>query len=208
MNAKRFLLLTISSFLFLTGMALSVQAQDPAPGSRPNPNRRPLPTPRPIAQPDFEPEWSVNGKIRWKKGMGVVPVNASLENSIDNRCISFYVAALDPASGEPLRGDHSQMWKGADEGEYYVCRYTLKLPQNRKVRVFASMGGDGLLPKVDPNPLFNTTQWVGGNPSESRPPQGAVRILTGSKYVQLDSRTTRASVDFEVIYTSPRSDQR
>jgi hypothetical protein len=208
MNAKRFLLLTISSFLFLTGMALSVQAQDPSPGYRPNPNRRPLPTPRPIAQPDFQPEWSVNGKIRWKKGMGVVPVNPSLENSIDNRCISFYVAALDPASGEPLRGDHSQMWKGADEGEYYVCRYTLKLPQNRKVRVFASMGGDGLLPKVDPNPLFNTTQWVGGNPSQSRPPQGAVRILTGSKYVQLDSRTTRASVDFEVIYTSPRSDQR
>lgn len=204
--AKRFLLLIVASLLLLAGMALSVQAQEAPPGSHPNPNATPLPTPSPIAQPDFQPIWSVNGKIRWKKGMGVVPVSASLENSIDNRCISFYVAALDPASGAPLRGDHSQMWKGDDEGEYYVCRYTLKLPQNRQVRVFAGMGGAGLLPKVDPNPLFNTRQWVGGNPSQSRPPQGAVRGLTGSKYVLLDSRTTRASVDFELIYVFPRSD--
>lgn len=201
-SAKRSLLLSVSSLLLLAGMALSVQSQEPPKGYHPNPNATPIPTPAPIAQPDFQPIGSVNGKIRWKKQYGVVPVSASLENSIDNRCISFYVAALDPASGEPLRGEHSQMWKGDDEGEYYVCRYTLKLPQNRQVRVFASMGGDGLLPKVDPNPLFNTRQWVGGNPSQSRPPQGAVRVLTGSKYVMLNSRTGRASVDFELIYSS------
>src|SRR3954467_13992150 len=110
--AKRFLLLTVASLLSLTGMALSVQAQGPSKDYHPNPSATPLPTPAPIPQPDFQPLWSVNGKIRWKKSMGVVPVNTSLENSIDNRCISFYVAALDPASGEPLRGDHSQMWKG------------------------------------------------------------------------------------------------
>ena len=205
-SAKRSLLLSVTSLLLLAGMALSVQAQNPSKDYRPNPNATPLPTPTPIPQPDLEPLWSVNGKIRWKKSMGVVPVSASLENSIDNRCISFYVAALDPVSNAPLRGDHSQMWKGDDEGEYYVCRYTLKLPQNRKVRVIASMGSDGLLPETDPNPLFNTRRWVGGSPPQTRPPQGAVRAFTGSRYVMLDRRMPRASVDFELIYASPRSD--
>ena len=204
--AKRFLLFSVTSLLLLAGIALSVQAQDPPQGYHPNPNPTPIPTPAPIAQPDFEPLWSVNGKIRWKKAYGVVPVSTSLESSIDNRCISFYVAALDPATNAPLRGDHSQMWKADDEGEYHVCRYALKLPANRKVRVIASMGGDGLLPETDPNPLFNTRQWVGGSPSQSRPPQGAVRAFTGSRYVMLDRRTPRASVDFELIYATPQSD--
>jgi hypothetical protein len=204
--AKRFLLLTVASLLLLTGIALSVQAQDAPKDYHPNPNATPLPTPAPKATPDLAPMWAVNGKIRWKKSMGVVPVNSNVENSIDNRCISFYVAASDPGTGAPLRGDHSQMWKGDDEGAYYVCHYTLKLPQNRQVRVFASMGGDGLLPKADPNPLFSTRQWVGGVRSESRPPQGAVRGFTGSKYVTLSRSAPRASVDFELIYVTPRSD--
>jgi hypothetical protein len=203
---KRFLHLSATSLLLLAGLAFSVQAQDPPKGYRPNPNPTPLPKPAPLPQPDFQPLWAVNGKIRWKKAYGVVPVSTSLENSMDNRCISFYVAALDPATNAPLRGDHSQMWKGEDEGDYYVCRYTLKLPQNRQVRVIASMGGDGLLPKTDPNPLFNTRQWIGGSPSQSRPPQGAVRAFTGSRYVMLDRRTPRASVDFELFYAFPRSD--
>lgn len=205
-SVKRSLLLGVTSLLWLAGMALSVQAQNPPKDYHPNPSATPIPTPAPIPQPDLQPLWAVNGKIRWKKAYGVVPVNSNLANSIENRCISFYVAALDPATNEPLRGDHSQMWKGDDEGEYYVCRYTLKLPQNRQVRVIASMGGDGLLPKTDPNPLFNTRAWVGGNPAQSRPPQGAVRSFTGSKYVTLDRRTPRASVDFELIYAFPRSD--
>lgn len=156
--------------------------------------------------PDYQPLGAVNGKIRWKKEFGVAPISSSLQESINNRCVSFYVAALDPATNAPLRGDHSQMWKADDEGDYYVCRYALKLPVNRQVRVIAQMGGDGLLPNPDPNPLFLTRAWIGGNPSRSRPPQGGMRAFTGSKYVTLDRRTPRASVDFEMYYASPRSD--
>lgn len=204
--AKRSLFLIVASLLLLAGAALSIQAQDPPKGYHPNPNATPLPTPTPIAAPDYQPLWAVNGKIRWKKEYGVAPISSSLQDSINNRCISFYVAALDPATNAPLRGDHSQIWKADDEGDYYVCRYALKLPANRQVRVIASMGGDGLLPQVDPNPLFTTRGWIGGNPSQSRPPQGAMRAFTGSKYVTLDRRTTRASVDFELYYAQPRSD--
>jgi len=164
------------------------------------------PTPAPMTAPDYQPLYAVNGKIRWKKAFGVVPVSSSLQDSIDNRCISFYVAALDPRTNQPLRGDHSQMWKADDEGDYYVCRYALKLPTATQVRVVAQMGGDGLLPNPDPNPLFLTRAWVGGDPSQSRPPQGAIRAFTGSKYATVDRRTPRATVDFELYYALPKSD--
>ena len=210
--AKRFVFMSVASLLLLVGVALNVQPQDPPKGYRPNPNAKPQPTPAPVAQPDYEPMWSVNGTIRWKKEYGVVPVSSSLEDSINNRCISFYVAALDPKTNQPLRGDHSQMWKPETDNyrdhygrSYYTCRYALKLPANRQVRVIASMGGDGLLPETDPNPLFLTRRWIGGDAAQSQPPAGAMRMFAGSKYVMLDQRTPRASVDFELIYSSPRS---
>ena len=158
------------------------------------------PRPAPVPTPDYQPIGAVNGKIRWKKAFGVVPVTSNLQESIDNRCISFYVAALDPGTNQPLRGDHSQMFNADDEGDYYVCRYTLKLPSNTQVRVIAQMGGDGLLPNPDPNPLFLTRAWIGGDPAQSRPPNGAMRAFTGSKYVTLDRRNSRATVDFELYY--------
>jgi len=165
----------------------------------------PRPTPAPITTPDYQPLYAVNGKIRWKKAYGVVPVSSSLQDSIDNRCISFYVAALDPRTNQPLRGDHSLMWPADDEGDYHVCRYALKLPAATQVRVIAQMGGDGLLPNPDPNPLFLTRAWVGGDASQSQPPQGAIRAFTGSKYVTVDRRTPRATVDFELYYALPGS---
>ncbi len=164
------------------------------------------PRPVPVPTPDYQPVGAVNGKIRWKKEYGVVPLTSDLQYSLDNRCISFYVAALDPRTNQPLRGDHSQMFKAEDEGDYYVCRYTLKLPSNQQVRVIAQMGGDGLLPNPDPNPLFLTRAWIGGNPAQSKPPTGAMRAFTGSKYVTLDRRNSRATVDFELYYALPRSD--
>lgn len=39
-----------------------------------------------------------------------------------------------------------------------------------------------------------------------RPQMGGMRAFTGSKYVTLDWRTPRASVDFELYYALPRSD--
>lgn len=171
----------------------------------PPPSSGVLTRPAPVPTPDYQPIGAVNGKIRWKKEYGVVPVSSNLQDSLDNRCISFYVAALDPRTNQPLRGDHSQMFKADDEGDYYVCRYTLKLPSNTQVRIIAQMGGDGLLPNPDPNPLFLTRAWIGGDPAQSRPPNGAMRAFTGSKYVTLDRRNSRATVDFELYYAVPPS---
>ena len=112
-----------------------VNVQPPPSGVSP----RPIPTP--MTTPDYQPLYAVNGKIRWKKAYGVVPVSSDHQDSLNNRCISFYVAALDPRTNKPLRGDHSQMWKADDEDDYYVCRYALKLPTNTQVRVIAQMGG-------------------------------------------------------------------
>lgn len=172
----------------------------------PPPSSGVLTRPAPVPTPDYQPIGAVNGKIRWKKEYGVVPVTSDLQSSLDNQCISFYVAALDPRTNQPLRSDHSQMFKADDEGDYHVCRYTLKLPPNQQFRVIAGMGGDGLLPNPDPNPLFLTRAWIGGDPSQSKPPAGAMRAFTGSKYVTLDRRNSRATVDFELYYALPRSD--
>lgn len=172
----------------------------------PPPSSGVLTRPVPVPTPDYQPIGAVNGKIRWKKEYGVVPVTSDLQSSLDNQCISFYVAALDPRTNQPLRSDHSQMFKADDEGDYHVCRYTLKLPSNQQFRVIAGMGGDGLLPDPDPNPLFLTRAWIGGNPSQSKPPAGGMRAFIGSKYVTLDRRNSRATVDFELYYALPRSD--
>lgn len=172
----------------------------------PPPSSGVLTRPAPVPTPDYQPIGAVNGKIRWKKEYGVVPVTSDLQYSLDNQCISFYVAALDPRTNQPLRSDHSQMFKADDEGDYHVCRYTLKLPSNQQFRVIAGMGGDGLLPDPDPNPLFLTRAWIGGNPSQSKPPAGGMRAFTGSKYVTLDRRNSRATVDFELYYALPRSE--
>lgn len=207
MNRTRpMLLLTAISLLLLAGFAISLQGQDPPKGYKPNPNATPLPRATPYPTPDYSPAMSVNGRIRWKKAFGYIPVSSRLQDAINNRCISFYVAAMDPRTNEPLRGDHSQMFPADDEGDFHVCRYTLRLPENKQVRVIAQMGGDGLLPNPDPNPLFLTRPWIGGDPAQSQPPRGGMRAFTGSKYVTIDRRNSRATVDFEMYYALPRSD--
>ena len=188
------------SNVLLASVRVTVTQGEPPPSTGVSPRPAPVPT------PDYQPVGAVNGKIRWKKAYGVVPVTSDLQSSLDNQCISFYVAALDPRTNQPLRSDHSQMFKADDEGDYHVCRYTLKLPSNQQFRVIAGMGGDGLLPNPDPNPLFLTRAWIGGDPAQSRPPNGAMRAFTGSKYVTLDRRNSRATVDFELYYAVPRSD--
>jgi len=207
---KQFRLLSVASLLLLAVMALNVKPQGPAKGYHPDPNATRLATPVPAAQTDLQPMWAVNGMIRWRKDYGVVPVGPRLTESMNNRCISFYVAALDPRTNQPLRGDHSQVWKGEDYQDhygrpYYVCRYALKLPANRQVRVIASMGSDGLLPATDPNPLFLTKHWIGGA-RDAAPPAGSMRTFTGSRYVTLDQKNPRATVDFELIYAAQRND--
>jgi len=182
--------------VLLASVSVTVESGDVPPPSGVSPR----PTPAPMTSPDYEPIGAVNGKIRWKKAYGVVPVTGNVQEAFENRCISFYVAALDPRTNQPLRSDHSQMFKADDEGDYHVCRYTLKLPSNQQWRIVAQMGGDGLLPEPDPNPLFLTRAWIGGDPAQSKPPAGAMRAFMGSKYVTLDRRNSRATVDFELYY--------
>lgn len=207
--AKRSIFLSAASAFLLATLALSVQPQAP-PAGRPNPSARP--TPKPAApEVDYEPMWAVNGTIRWRKDYGVAPITANLENSVNNRCGSvFFVAAVDPRTNQPIRGEHSQIWNLDNyrdhyyNGNYYACRYALKLPANRQVRVIASMGSDVRLPDVDPNPLFLTRAWIGGNAAQAQPPAGSMRTFTGSKYVTLTQASPRATVDFEMIYQAPR----
>ena len=174
-------------------------------------NPAPSPTPAPVGTtPDYQPMYAVNGTIRWRKDYGVVPISNSLQTSINDRCVSFFVAAVDPRTNQPIPGDYRQMWNGDDYRDsagrtYYTCRYALKLPTNRQVRVIGGLGGEGLLPQPDPNPMFWTAQWVGGDATQSHPPAGSMRMLSGSRYVTLSQSAPRATVDVELIYAAAPS---
>lgn len=178
------LLLVLGSLALLVSVTASAHAQR-------YPGGRPL-------------TYTVSGTIRWKKEFGVVPMGPGNKQAAVYPCTAFYVAALDPSSGKAITYTDGLLTQEPDEGEYHVCRYSLKIPPDRQLRIFAGMGGVLLLPKVDPSPMYLTDPWIGG--SQSRPPRGASRLLTGSKYATLSGRRTRALVSFELIYALPRSD--
>jgi hypothetical protein len=172
------LLLVLSSLLLLISIAVSAQAQG----------------------------YFVEGQIRWKKEMGVLPNGPGNDYPVAHPCGFFNVAALDAHSQKPVTyTDQVKLpFQKTEEEGYYVCRYSLAVPTDRDLYILATMGGLGLLPKEDRDPWLITNPWLGG--SRSTPPAGYERGFTGHKYINLRSRVTKKKVvwivNFELIYIS------
>ena len=183
-KTSQLLLLILSSLVLLVSLTASASAQ-----RRPNP-----------FSPPFRRGYVVNGTIRWKKDMGVVPMGPGNSRAAVSPCDAFSVVATDPASGKAIvyTDQVTAPFQLSEEGDYYVCRYGLKVPPNRSLYMIATMGGILLLPKEDDSPMYLTDAWIGG--SRSKPPAGAHRTFTGYQSLKLGGIRTRAVVNFELIY--------
>jgi len=155
---------------------------------------RPLPTPAPL--------YSVSGTIRWQKDMGLVPMGQGNSRAAISPCSVFSVVATEPSSGKAVvyTDQVSSPFQMSEEGDYYVCSYSLTVPTGRPLYMIATMGGILLLPKEDRSPMYISDPWIGG--SRSKPPAGAERGFTGYTSVKLDRRTPRAVVNFELLYVA------
>lgn len=139
----------------------------------------------------------VSGNIRWKKDMGIIPMGPGNKQAAPSPCGQFFVAGTEPASGKSISYTTSPL-VFAEEGDYYVCRYTMKAPANKTMYMVPGMGGVLLLPKMDTSAFYWTDPWIGG--SRNKPPAGAFRTFTGFTYITLSARRTRGSANFEMIY--------
>ena len=153
---------------------------------------RPLPTPAPL--------YSVSGTIRWQKDMGLVPMGPGDSQAAIYPCSVFNVVATEPSSGkEVVSTDQvASPFPMSEEGDYYVCSYSLSLPVARNLYLIATMGGIRLLPQEDRSPMYISDAWIGG--TRSKPPAGSERGFTGNTSVHVDRRNTRATANFELLY--------
>lgn len=145
----------------------------------------------------------ITGSIRWKKEMGVIPAGPGNSQAAAVPCGQFYVAAEDPQNGFKAVAYTDSPLTLSESGDYYICRYSFKVPENKSLYIVAGMGGVLLLPKEDRSPHYITAPWIGG--SRSKPPAGYERSFTGQKYVTLRKqgrRPSRVIVNFELIYVN------
>lgn len=175
-KSTRTLLLLLSSLLLLISVTASVRAQ----------------------------EGTVVGTIRYRKEMGVSPAGPGNSRPRTDLCDVFSVAALDSRTNKLVAymDKVASPFSRADTGDYYVCRYRMKVPLNRSLYVIAHFGGVLLLPQENREPYNITDAWIGG--SRSKPPAGYERGFTGQKYVTLNPLRRRAVVSFEMIYVDVR----
>lgn len=146
---------------------------------------------------------TITGSIRWKKEMGVIPAGPGNSQAAAAPCGQFYVAAEDPQNGFKAVTYTDSPLAFSEAGDYYVCRYSFRVPENKSLYIVAGMGGVLLLPKEDRSPHYITASWIGG--SRSKPPAGYERSFTGHKYVTLrrrGRRPARTMVNFELIYVN------
>ena len=179
------LLLVFSSLLLLISVTVSASAQRRESGREAYLRRF---------------SYTVSGTIRWNKELGVLPMGPGNSQPVVYPCSIFTVAALNANTNKPVAytDQVNSPFQRADEGNYYVCRYSLKVPANTGLYILATMGGILGLPEEDRNSMLIKDAWIGG--SRPKPPAGAERSFTGHQYVTLAGRRSRAIVNFEMVY--------
>jgi len=145
-------------------------------------------------------EKTLSGVIRVRKDFGVVPMGPGHSQAAPLPCGQFYVAVLDPDNKFRSVATTSIPLKYAEDGEYYVCKYSLTVPANKSLYAIAGMGGTLLLPKEDRSPQYITNAWIGG--ARSKPPAGYERGVVG-KYVTLGNKAMYLKFDLIYVRVDP-----
>ena len=206
-KANRVLLLSAASFLLLACMAFSAEAQYRNPNS-PSPTPTPAAPLKPARPGVLATQNAANklpgifGQIRWKKELGL-PYDGARVRPPYPVCNAFRVrvTVLEPGApgtfGVELNvADLNAQGNPKDVNGYYVCSYAIgdqgQLQHDREMKIWA---------QLDPRVLSgreNETWSVG---TEAQPPPGYQRSVSGGRGLRLTDTQSRATVDFEMVYT-------
>lgn len=145
---------------------------------------------------------TLSGVIRWKKELGIVPKAPYSNEPAENICSSFYVGVVvDALSAEGLAAYSNALERRPDEGDNYICRYTIeKVPANRNLHLVVGMGDPSPTPKI--LPFQYVGPWVGEDGSKPAPPRRSIRgFAQNNKYLRIGSiKGTYVAID--LIYKS------
>jgi hypothetical protein len=146
--------------------------------------------PNPAPPQAFE----AKGQIRWKKDMGLIPIGPGKILASTSACSPFLIIAYEynaSSSGvdKILAYSGRSTSQPREEGEYYVCDYSMQVPPDKSVIVRVGMGDVDPLPKMSRQSYYLTDPWIGG--TNSRPPAGQERGFVGrrtesNKYLEFE----------------------
>jgi hypothetical protein len=151
-------------------------------------------------------DYFVEGEITWVNRFGVVPARPGDSKPAAAPCAIFSVVALDARSKRPVAYTDqgaSPFQYSFPQGVSYVCKYSLKVPEDRDLYIMATMGSVLNLPKTDRDPYFITDPWI-FPAAANRPWAGTERGFKGATFVTLrssDKKTTQ-TVNFQMTYIS------
>ena len=124
-----------------------------------------------------QPMQVLEGVIRVRKDFGVAPIGPGLSQPVVYPCSPFRVAVYDASTldqkKKPLVFTDSLLERGREDGDYYTCKYELRVPAGKGLYAIAEM---------NPFPMYITDAWIGG--TNNKPPRGYERGFAG-KFVTL-----------------------
>jgi len=142
----------------------------------------------------------LTGVLRINKAMGVIPRGQEVKEA-GAPCGHFYVAVLDPANKYKSVA-YASVTGGRDDGEFYTCRYSLRVPAYKGLYAVAGMGGVLLLPEQSRARHHITDAWIGG--TRNKPPAGHERaFIPGGKYITLTTKAMYLKFDLGYIRVDP-----
>jgi hypothetical protein len=140
---------------------------------------------------------TLSGVIRWKKELGVVPKAPYSNEAAGEICSPFYVGVIvDAQSAEGLTVYTNSLERGPDQGDMYICRYTIeKVPANKNLHLVVGMGDPSPTPKI--LPFQYVGPWVGEDGSKPAPPRRSIRgFAQNNKYLRIGSvKGTYVAID-------------
>ncbi len=140
------------------------------------------------------PTQTLSGVIRWKKDLGTVPSGPGKNTADQNPCSPFSILVYDSAE-EKLLGSVSKLTWRDTSTEFYVCKYSLTVPAERRLRVWAVFGAANGI--SNERWLFYAKKpWVGG--SKEPPGPGFVRGFGPPRNVTLGKKEMYLAI--EMIY--------
>jgi len=157
--------------------------------------------PRPYIPNAGGPPQELTGVIRIPKEFGVVPAGPGVNQAAALPCFPFFVAVMDPGNkNKVVAYTENLLEPGRDDGIFYTCKYSLKVPRDKKFYAVAGMGGVSQLAYDKRWATYTTDAWIGG--SNNKPRRGYERSFAG-KFFTLGVKPMYLRFDLTYVQVNP-----